>query len=185
VIAAVILAAGASTRMGRPKALLDAGGETFLDRLIGVLGEHCRPVIVVLGHNAEAIRMRRIAVVVRNEHWEDGQLSSLQRGLNAVPKDTPVMFTLVDHPGVQPSTVAALIDEFGRTGAAAVVPRYQGKRGHPVLCSAALAEELVALPPGSQARHTVHRPDTVYLDVDDPGVTQDIDNPEAYRRFRA
>jgi CTP:molybdopterin cytidylyltransferase MocA len=90
-VAGLILAAGASTRMGRPKPLLVYQGETFLDRLIRVFGTCCSPVVVVLGHGAETIRagLRRAAeaVIVLNENWANGQLSSMQCGLRAVPAD--------------------------------------------------------------------------------------------------
>jgi len=83
VIAAVILAAGASRRMGSPKALLEYQGQTFLNRLIRVLGEVCDPVIAVLGYHAEIIRAQAIGSVqfVVNPDPDRGQLSSLQTGL--------------------------------------------------------------------------------------------------------
>ncbi len=173
--------------MGSPKALLSAGSETFLDRLIGVLGMYCRPVVVVLGYHAAAIREGMLraaqAEVVINEEPAAGQLSSLQRGLAAVAAAEAVVFTPVDHPAIRPQTVKSLIEVFERTRPPAVVPVYRGSRGHPVLCSRELAAEIAALPPGAQARHAVHRHGTVYLDVDDPGVVRDIDDAAAYRAF--
>ncbi|HOK46806.1 MAG TPA: NTP transferase domain-containing protein, partial [Bryobacteraceae bacterium] len=75
-LAGLILAAGASSRMGRPKPLLAYRGETFLDRLIGLLGRRCSPVVVVLGHDAETIRAGRPradqAVFVVNTDWREG-----------------------------------------------------------------------------------------------------------------
>ena len=85
--AAILLAGGASTRMGQPKALLLIGGQTFLGRLIAIYARHCHPVIVVLGYQADAIRAATPgeAEWVRNEHPERGQFSSLQTGLRALP----------------------------------------------------------------------------------------------------
>lgn len=174
--------------MGFPKALLEAAGETFVDRLAGILAERCERVIVVLGHHADAVRegMRRAgqAELVVNPRPEDGQLASLQCGLAAVPGGAEaVIFTPVDCPGVSPGTIAALIDAFRRTGARAVVPVYRGRRGHPVLCSRELAAEIAALPAEGRARDAVHGPGTEYLEVDDPGIVRDIDDAAAYREF--
>jgi molybdenum cofactor cytidylyltransferase len=190
-LAGIILAAGASTRMGSPKALLRAPGseETFLDRLLGILAPHCDPVIVVLGHGAETIRAgiarASQAVVVVNERYELGQLSSLQCGLRAVPETAAgVLFTPVDHPSVRPETVERLVTAF-RKGALLALPRYRGERGHPVLCARELMAEFLALPSGAQARDVIRRrlADASYVDVDDPGVVHDIDDPETYRRL--
>lgn len=112
-LAGLILAAGASSRMGRPKPLLELEGETFLDRLIGLLAAHCSPVLVVLGHAAEAVQagLRRAAEArfVINADYRRGQLSSLQCGLRGLPSDADgVLFTLVDLPAVQAATIERL-----------------------------------------------------------------------------
>lgn len=187
-LAGLILAGGASTRMGSPKALLACQGETFLDRLIGILATCCRPVIVVLGHEAETIRagLSRAgqATFVVNENYQDGQLSSLQCGLAAVPAEPDgVLFTPVDHPAVAPATVAALTEAFARRAGALVIPRFRGRHGHPVCCARELIPEFLALGGDSQAREVIHRhsSQTCYVDVDDPGILADVDDPEAYR----
>ena len=110
--AGLILSAGESRRMGAPKALLLYGGETFLDRLVGLLAERCDPVIVVLGAGAAEIEARasRRARFVRNAEYRLGQTSSMQCGLRAVPAEADgVLFTLVDHPAVAPETIQALL----------------------------------------------------------------------------
>jgi CTP:molybdopterin cytidylyltransferase MocA len=108
----VILAAGESRRMGRPKALLDWGGECYLDRLIRIFGAHCEDVVVVLRRGGEQqlggcgrLRAARIAV---NEEPERGQMSSLLAGLAAVEAGREVLFTPVDYGHVREETVAAL-----------------------------------------------------------------------------
>ncbi len=191
-LAGVILSGGASERMGRPKALLTVpdSNETFLDRLIQVVGAQCSPVIVVLGHEPERIRtgLARTAeaVFVVNPDYREGQLRSLQCGIGAVPEQARgFLFTLVDLPMVRPETVVRLAETFLREapGALVIAPRHQGRRGHPVCCSRELVPEFLALGPGGQARDVVHRyaARTCYVDVDDPGVLRDIDDPEAYR----
>ncbi len=191
-LAGIILAAGVSRRMGRVKALLEYEGETFLDRLVGILAADCDPVIVVLGHHAARIEAgferRAQALVVHNPDPDRGQLSSLACGLRAVPAGSEgVLFTPVDYPAVRPATVALLLESFRAGGPAAsvAIPVFDGRRGHPVCISGAVAAELLDLPPDSEARAVIrrHQADTCLVDVDDPGVVEDVDDPEAYRRL--
>ncbi|MGD0049482.1 MAG: nucleotidyltransferase family protein [Bryobacteraceae bacterium] len=182
--AGLILAAGESRRMGTPKALLRYRDESFLDTLIGLFEKRCAPVIVVLGAAAQQVRAAtsRAAAFVENERWESGQTSSMQRGLRAVPAEADgVLFTLVDHPAVRMETIDALLDASGR--ALMRVPRYLGRNGHPIWFSRELIAEFLALPESGAARDVVraHAGDTEFVEVDDPGVLADIDDPAAYR----
>ena len=183
-VAGLILAAGESRRMGFPKALLRYREETFLDRLAGLFGARCSPVIVVLGAEAERIRAggHPSATFVVNPDWARGQTTSMQCGLRAVPPEADgVLFTLVDHPAVAPATIDALLD--GPRAALLRVPRYHGRRGHPIWFSRAIIPEFLALPVTGAARDVVrsHEAETEFLDVDDPGILADIDDPETYR----
>lgn len=169
--------------MGSPKALLEYRGETFLDRLTGLFAAHCGPVIVVLGAGAEQIRgaAERPATFVVNADWRRGQTSSLQCGLAAVPAEAEgVLLTLVDHPAVEAATVAALVEP---GGGLLRIPRYQGRRGHPVWIARALIPELLAVREPHTAKDVVHehREKTAFLDLEDPGIVADIDDPAAYR----
>jgi len=185
----VILAAGASRRMGRPKALLSIGGETFVDRLTRVFQSLCTEVVVVLGHHAAAIRplIQRQAAIAVNPDPGRGQLSSLQCGLALLPRSADAfLFTPVDCPSVSESTVRSLLEVLAaHPDSLLAIPRYQGRRGHPVACRASLAREFLSLPATSQAREVVHRhlDRTIYLDTDDAGVLVDIDDPQAYDRL--
>jgi molybdenum cofactor cytidylyltransferase len=185
--AGLILAAGESRRMGSPKALLDYRGSTFLDALIGLFGARCSPVIVVLGAAAEEIRagVRLPAAFVFNPDYARGQITSMQCGLRAVPPEAEgVLFTLVDHPAVAPATIDALLTLSRRKPAPLLrVPRYRGRRGHPVWIARELIPEFLALPDDGAARDVVrrHAGETVFLDLDDPGIVADIDDPAAYR----
>ena len=186
-VCGLILAAGESRRMGFPKALLEFRGETFLDRLIGLFAEHCKPVVVVLGAEADRIRgglrSGNRALVVENPDYKLGQITSMQRGLREVPADAPgVLFTLVDHPNVRSATVAELI----RTAAPLALPRYAGRRGHPLYFSRELATEFLALDSASSARVVLerHAAEIRYVDVDDPGILDDVDDPAAYQRLK-
>jgi len=199
VTAGLILAAGVSRRMGTSKALLRYRDESFLDTLIGLFEKRCAPVIVVLGAAAQQVRAgaKRTAVFVENEHWESGQTSSMQYGLRAVPVDAEgVLFTLVDHPAVRMETIDALLRAGGAggfTGGSETgklkhalplrVPVYRGRNGHPISFSRGLIREFLALTESGAARDVVHAhaAEIEYLDVEDPGVLADIDDPAAYR----
>jgi molybdenum cofactor cytidylyltransferase len=194
-IGGVILAAGASRRMGSPKALLEIGGETFLDRLIGAFRPYCTPVVVVLGHHAEIIRSGakrlREAEVVVNSLPERGQLSSLQCGLRALPPECDaVMFTPVDYPRVLSSTIGVLAQamdaEIGKDDEppSVFVPTHKGRHGHPVGARRELIAELLHLPEDATTREVIHRHGnrTRYIEVGDPGILCDIDDPETYKK---
>ncbi len=190
-IAGVILAAGASSRMGgHPKALLDLRGETFVARLVRVLSTVCDPVIVVLGYHAASIEpvVPPGATIAINPAPERGQLSSLQTALVKLPDDAEAfMFVPVDCPAAEPATVASVVAAFRARDPKIqfVVPQYGGKHGHPVCASREIARELLALPATAQARDVVHAhvPATLYIDVDDPGILTDIDNLERYKNL--
>jgi len=184
--AGLILAAGQSRRMGSPKALLRYRDESFLDTLIGLLGRVCSPVIVVLGAAADRIQAqaRRPALFVRNDRYLCGQTSSMQSGLRAVPPEAGgVLFTLVDHPAVSAATLDRLLAPAG--AALLRVPRYRGANGHPIWFSRGLIAAFLALPEDGAARDLVraHAAETAFLDLDDPGVAADIDDPEQYARL--
>lgn len=183
--AGIILAAGESRRMGFPKALLPYRNETFLDTLIGLFAGRCEPLIVVLGASSEQIRSRasRPATFVVNPDYARGMTTSLQCGLRMVPADAEgVLFTLVDHPSVSLSTIDALL---APPRPLLRVPRYGADRGHPIWFSRDLMPEFLAIPIGGAANEVVHRHrlETEFLDLDDPGIVADIDDPEAYRQL--
>ncbi len=181
--AGLILAAGESRRMGSPKALLRYRDTTFLDALCRLLAKQCSPIIVVLGASADEIRARSAspATFVVNAAYLSGMTTSLQCGLRAVPPDAGgVLFTLVDHPAVSPETIARLLSP---PFPLLRVPRYQGRRGHPIWFSRELIAEFLALGNDGAASDVVHRhrDRTEFLDLDDPGIIADIDDPDAYR----
>ena len=175
--------------MGSPKALLDYRGETFIQRLVRVLSSACDPVIVVLGYHADALRPAvPNATIVVNPAPERGQLSSLQTGLAALPPSAEgFLFTPVDSPAVEIATVERLAAEFHRRDPETllVIPRFEGKHGHPVFATRAIANELCALPLTAKARDVIHDhvAQTSYIDVNDPRILADIDDREAYRRL--
>jgi len=186
-IAGIILSGGASRRMGTPKALLQFQNETFLDRLIGLFSAVCDPIIVVVGHHAEKIRSGiergRVVLFAVNPDPDRGMLSSLQCGLALVPPEAQAaMFLPVDHPHLEISTLETLAARFRADRAPVTVPTYAGEHGHPVCIARPLIAELLALAPTAKASDVIHRhvPQTIYLEVSDPAVVTDIDDPSAY-----
>jgi len=195
-IPGIILAAGRSTRMGKPKALLPAGqerqGPTFLRRIATTLleGGAIDLVVVVraddraLHTEVDALGTRARCVV--NAHADDGQLSSLVCGLDAVdrPGVHGIIVTPVDAPFVRAATVHALL-AVAESGRAPIVrPTYHGRHGHPVVFARAVFAELrrADRSVGAKAVVHAHAHDLLDLAVDDPGVLHDIDSPDDYAR---
>ena len=190
-IVAVVLSAGESYRMGRPKALLPIDGRTFIEKIVAALKKSSvAKVMVVLGHNADEMiqRIEHLPVeILVNPDYKLGQLSSLQvavRRLEREPDCDGMLVHLVDHPYVNTELVQTMIKRYEDTGKLIVVPRYNGKRGHPVIFSRKLFSELLAAPvdQGAKAVVNAHRDDTLEIDTEAEGVTVDIDTPELYRQ---
>ncbi|MEK7335210.1 MAG: nucleotidyltransferase family protein [Candidatus Binatota bacterium] len=194
-IVAVVLSAGESSRMGSPKALLPISGVPFIEEIVRALkGTKIDRIIVVLGHHAEEIRKRiaRLPVTfVVNRDYAKGQLSSLIVAIRSLEaeKDTEkvdgVLVHLVDHPFISPALVDHMIDRFYETKKLIVIPRYGGRRGHPVIFSSRLFPELLSAPLEKGAKVVVHahRDETLEIETDFAGVTIDIDTPEEYRQY--
>ena len=190
-IAGLILAAGESSRMGTDKALLTYNGRTFFENIIATLREAgLKQVVGVLGHHAEEIRRAvkpNATEVVINVDYRLGQTSSLQAGLRALdqPNVSAVVLCLVDHPAVSAEVIKRLVYAFRKSNAPAMIPTYQGQRGHPVLISRALFPELINLN-SSQGANTVirkYRESTKFVEFDDPGILVDVDDPQSYRKL--
>ena len=193
-IIAVILSAGESSRMGRPKALLPIDGVRFIERIVATLkSTRVDEIIAVLGHNAEEMRQKvsdlPVKIVV-NQDYKQGQLSSLIAAIRSIESGEnhhrvdAILVHLVDHPYINVDLVNLMIDRFYETKPLIVVPRYRRRRGHPVIFSRALFAELLAAPLDQGAKTVVHahRDQTLEIDTDDAGVTVDIDTPEEYRK---
>jgi molybdenum cofactor cytidylyltransferase len=198
-IGAVLLAAGAGTRLGgRPKALLELGGVPLvLRQLIALSGAGVDEVVVVLGHHAAAIEpvVQRFPITVaRNPSPDDGQASSVRIGLQALsPRLDAVMVALADQPLVNEHDITALIGAFKKRGdASMVVPRVSGESGefepgNPIIFDAALREEWLAGDADLACRKWRQRhPERVrWFDTDNRRYRVDIDTPEDLERFAA
>jgi len=190
-LGSVVLAAGESTRMGRPKPLLEFAGETFLERILRTLGQldgldaRC----VVLGH--EAAKIRRAAdlegaVVLTHRGYRQGMLSSLKAGAKAALRELPdleaLLVCLVDQPLVQAETYAALLNAFQPEKDDVVIAAYAGEHGHPVVLARPFVERLLADSKSGNLGEFIeaHAARRRYMDCDDPAVVQNVNTPEAY-----
>lgn len=195
-VAALVLAAGAAERMGRVKALLPLGDSTLLARSIALVrAGGCTPVIVVEGaHSLDAEPALREPDVIRahNPDWPLGPLSSLQVGLRValerVPELDGALVQHVERPRVAPATVAALIAGLADEPDAIWQPEYAGRSGHPMLWPRACFGDLLALDPMRASARTLARAPELAarrrkLAVGDPGVLDNIDTPDDYRRL--
>jgi molybdenum cofactor cytidylyltransferase len=189
-VAAIVLAAGASSRMGAPKALLDFDGRSCVDLVL----DACRAagvssIVLVTAPAGDAIRARAgQSIGAINEHPERGMLSSLQAGLTRLPSCDGFLIHPVDYPLVPPAEIRRLVEAFGSRGPARIfVPSCQHRRGHPVLVDVALAPEYLALGTDGTARAVMaaHEREIAYLETADERVLMDMDTPADYQRCLA
>jgi molybdenum cofactor cytidylyltransferase len=196
VIPGVILAAGQSVRMGRPKALLPCGdrGDTFVRRLAVVLCDGGVEEALVVGRpedellRAEVEAMAVRARYVENPNADEGQLSSVLAGLAEAdrPGVRAILVTPVDAPMIAPATVAALLAAFRSSAAPVVRAVHLGRHGHPVIFSREVFEDLRHADPalGARAVLRAHAARVIDVEVDDPGVLGDVDTPAEYDALR-
>jgi molybdenum cofactor cytidylyltransferase len=192
-IAALILAAGLSRRMGKANKLLaEIDGAPMVVRVAdAVLRSKAAPVIVVTGHEAERVHAalgERKLGFVHNADYEEGLASSLRRGLSALPDDVDgVLVCLGDMPRVKPAQLDRLIAAFNPVeGRAICVPTSHGKRGNPVLWSRRFFAEMQRLAGDQGARQLIgqHHEVVVEVEMDDDGVLIDIDSPDKLLKLR-
>jgi CTP:molybdopterin cytidylyltransferase MocA len=172
------------------KPLLPLGGRPMIVRIIQMLRTAgIDPILVVAGHRAldlaTAIDSQPITMVKNPRYGTGGMLSSVKTGLRKIPRKTDaVILALVDQPMVKSRTLRAMLRAFARTRAPLVIPTFKGRRGHPILLSAKLIKDALALRP-DQTLQTLtrrHMPEAVQVEVDDPNILTDLDTPEDYRR---
>ena len=191
--AGVVLAAGASERMGRPKALLDFRGRPFVVRILEALEAlDIKSRVVVLGPDAARVRpalATHECVIVENPDLAGGAIGSLRAALAALEPIRPsgIVAWPVDLPHVRVATLERLLEAHRRSGAPAIVPSFAERRGHPVIWDQALLSELAtsaaAARHGAQAVLAAHERDLVTVAVDDPAVIDDLNTPEDYERL--
>lgn len=182
-IAAVVLAAGVSSRMGRPKQTLDVEGVPMLERvLLTFRRSKVGRVVVVIGAHAEEVRSRvRFAdeVIVENPKFDEGMSGSLKLGLRNVGEADAAFVALGDQPFVRPETVDRMVAAYEKTRACIVIPTYRGTRGNPVLFDRSIFPQIEGIRGDVGAKSVVRRNASEVLEVDvrDIGVLADIDTP--------
>ena len=187
-ISAIVLAAGKSERMGRPKALLEFRGRTFLEHILDVISKSsiAHTSIVVGHHRREIEDAVQGASVIFNPDYEQGMVTSLQTGIRSLPSESMGAFLfLVDHPLVETETIEAMMA--GAAPNRIVQPTFKGRRGHPVFLGADVLKEILQLPSSQGADVAVRRDPTRILEipVNAPGILIDVDTPEEYEKLRS
>lgn len=191
-IGAVVLAAGQSRRMGQPKLTLAWGEQTVIAQVVHTLLESgIQEIVVVTGGSHEAVEAALAGLPVRfahNPHYADAEmLTSLQIGIRALNPDClALLIVLGDQPTLDAGVVREVVEGHLTSGGRLVVPSYQMRRGHPWLVQRALWPELLQMPPDQTMRDFVHAhaEEIQYVTVNTPGILQDMDTPEDYRRIR-
>ena len=188
IVDGIVLAAGASSRMGEPKPLLEVDGVPFLERAIKLLRTAgCRYVVTVVNNGDDWITRLADAsgaAIVINDVAGSEQIDSLRLGIANLPDGYDGVIVLpVDYPRVQQETVTRLIAEFSQHPAPVLNPAYKGKPGHPVIFARDVVTELLHpdLPHGARTVIEHHTADARTIEVDDPGVLIDIDTPADYQ----
>lgn len=192
-VAAIILAAGASRRMGEPKPLLPWGGRTLLAWEIDeLMSSSVDEIVVVTGNRSEAVRRSLgdgARFCVFNQNWAQGRSTSLAKGAHSLIERgrsvDAVVVQNVDQP-TRAEIVDMLVRELRSSGADVVQPSYQGKAGHPVVISGALLAELAAVREETMGLRGVLDAHPVHLvEVDDAVVRIDLDTPDTLDEARA
>ena len=191
-IASVILSAGASARMGTPKANLKIGNTTFINSILiklhscGTAG-----IYIVTGYHHRQISQALDSInhckILHNTNAEQGQLSSLQLAIRNFDRQiTGMLVVLVDHPLVREDTYRELLKSARVNPQAIIIPVYQQQRGHPVYFGRKYFQALLETPLNLGAREVIKKNiQSVYsLPVSDPGIVQDIDTPDDLIKYR-
>ncbi len=184
-VTAILLAAGFSSRMGRPKPLSRLGDKPLLAHSLDTLrATPVREIIVVLGSDAESIR-RVVPLdgtrVILNPGFAEGMSSSIRAGLQAASERAEAfLIVLGDQPLVTAATITGLIARYQTTRGLAIVPTFRGRRGNPVLFDRSLLPEMQAIRGdiGCRAVLSAHTAEVVEFPVDDPGILLDVDTPQ-------
>jgi len=188
VISAVILAAGKSERMGKPKQLLRLNKFTLVEQTIGnFLNSKVSEIIVVLGYRAEEVK-RNIAAkpvkIAMNPNYKQGMSTSIMAGLNSADSGAnAIMLALADQPFIDAQTINRLVEAFDTREKGIVIPVYEGRRGHPIIFDIKYKKELLKLRGDIGGREVIKRysNDVLEVAVNCPGIYRDIDTESNYR----
>jgi len=183
--ALIVLAAGASTRMGSPKQLLSFQGKPLIRHAVETaLASQCHPIVVVLGANAEEIRkvIEDLPITIAiNPNWEQGMGTSIQTGLAALDESTAAaILTLADQPLLTAAFYNQLIEQHQKTNQPIITAEYAGTVGVPVLFHKSMFQPLNNLPPNQGCKGVILSHDHQALRLPCPEAEIDIDTPSDY-----
>jgi molybdenum cofactor cytidylyltransferase len=191
-ISAIILAAGESKRMGKPKMLLPWDKSTVLQTVITTFqAAGIQDIIVVTGsaRNQVDLLIGQTVQTIYNENYLKGEmLSSIQLGLRFKMRESQAVFiALGDQPQIQVRTIQHILQEYKQTNSSLIVPSYNMRRGHPWLVARELWDDLLKTEPPETAREFLyqHSNDIHYIALDTPTILQDLDTPEDYLKSQS
>lgn len=191
VVSAIILAAGMSKRMGRPKMLLPWGTGTVIQSVIASFqGAGVRDILVVTGASREAVEdlVGESARTIFNPDYERGEmLTSIQVGLAAQQRESAAAFVgLGDQPQIEERTIRDLLQAFANDGSSIIVPSYDRRRGHPWLVARAHWDEILRMGSSETMRQFLnqHSREIRYVESKDSSVLADLDTPDDYMKFQ-
>jgi len=191
-ISAIILAAGQSRRMGRPKMLLPWGKSTVIEHVISTfLNAGIEDIVVVTGgargQVEDAISQYPVRTIHNNDYAAGEMLSSIQCALRAMPEQAQAaLIGLGDQPQIQERSVRSICEEYRDSQSRLIVPSFQMRRGHPWLVARPLWNEILALKPPESPRNFLnrHANEIHYVSLDTQSILADLDTPEDYQKSR-
>lgn len=188
-IAAVVLAAGTSSRLGQPKQLLELDGKPLLQHTVDLAAGSFDDVVVVLGHEADAIQaalaLPSNARVARNPNYRQGISTSLEVGIGSLSDDTEAAaIFLGDQPRVSPELIASVVTTWRASGLPVARPRFAGAPGHPVLVRRDLWVQWRELTGDSGARDLMREEEVAYVEWDG-APPEDVDDWDTFMRIRS
>jgi molybdenum cofactor cytidylyltransferase len=184
---AIVLAAGKSQRMGRPKMVLPFGSQTIIEKVIdNIIEAGISDILVVTGSDRDAVESAcnsKPVVICYNPHYEEGMHSSVVCGFSYLPENArAVMVFLGDQPFIPAVVIQTVIFTWRQSGKGIIIPTYQGKRGHPTLFDFRMREEILQLDPKRGLRSVIMKfPEEISeAEVNFPHILKDIDTKIDY-----
>ncbi len=192
-MAAIVLAAGSGSRMGKLKQLLPFGGRTLVENAANVaLEAGFDPIVVVVGAQSDSVRKliaSKQVVIVENEHWQSGMGSSIAAGVRQLLElgtdSAAVAVLLVDQPLIRASHLVKMRHLLSRAGTRIVAAHYGGVLGVPAIFKRDLFPVLAALEPDAGARMLLRDPNQRVTPFDLPEAAVDVDTPEEFAALTA
>jgi len=190
-IAGIILAAGKSRRMGQLKPILKIGDKTFLQHIaVQLTAASITPIVVVVGYKADQIRNKSgiEAEFVVNTRYKQGQFSSLQTGVLALPPScVAAIICLGDQPHIKAEWITELTTAFAKTGKDIIIPQYGGKSGHPVLYSSKVLKQIpnMALTQTARDLRDSFADSTLTINITSEGILYDADTPRDLQKIQS